>query len=719
MGLNRLFRVCVLAPLFSHVFLLGMVRGSCRAESGPTPPLIEKRPVKTVLFGDERVDEYSWLHQRDSAEVTKHLEAENEYTDSLLARYEEIRNNIYEEMIERIPDRDTRPPMRIGDFEYYEKHVAGQDYPTICRRAYPDGTEQTILDINTLVVGDEYLRVPIWRVSPDHQKIAFIEERDGDDNGRIRIREIAGGTNSNDTIIEDTWVNSLAWDGTGEFIYYVRVDATQRPASAWRHRVGSSASDEILFEEPDGRFAVDVYRTRSDSYVMIHAAADDTSQVLAVGGDYPESTPRVIFPKRQGISASRIEHRRGADGGWFYTIDDDKGAKDGRLVRRLVNGTADAAWEVVLSETRGVSLLNLVVLSEWIALEERRDGYRVIRVMRHDLSNEHVVGVCPVPGWTTLEQGPDYEASTIQIETSAPLEELTTYEYDPDKRTAVIATKRQTKIDTTDYAVSTIYGIAGDGTRIPVTVIYRKDNPMDRTSPAILTGYGAVGVTMEPGFYPTRTYASMLERGCTIAIAHVRGGGFYGPRWHDQAKLETKSVSFTDFIACAEALITQGFASPDTLAFVGGSSGGLLVAASINLRPDIAKVVVAEVPFVDCLNSMLDPNLPATTLDYPEMGNPAEERYYRAIRSYAPYENIGPRDYPDILAIGGINDVRVAYWEPAKWVARIRERRLDQDGLTMLRINLGAGHEGSSGRRDALMDQAEVQAFILGRLMRK
>ncbi len=695
------------------ILLLGI---SC-SNNTPSPPHAEKKPVETTLFGDTRVDPYSWMHDRNDSVVISHLEHENAYTDAILASTSALRDQLYEEIRSKVPESEEFPPEPDGNYEYYDREDASMDYPVYLRKSIAEGKEEIVLDINQLAEDHEYYDVTHHMVSPDGSLVAYLENTNGDDLATLRIRALDG---SFDRIVQPEEVSAyaLAWSRDGSALYYTRPDKTQRSSEVWKHRLGSdSNTDELLFRESDGRFWVEILTSRSGDWIFIHSMADDASRIQVIDASDPGSKPIEIVSFNDNVRVTEIEHiRTDEHGGWFVAVNDADGARDGQLVRRKAITEKAEPWEVMVPEKPGVQIRTFAVIRDWLVFEERRDGQRVVRVTRHDGSDEHIVPANPSPGFTSFHLGPEYDREDIGLITSGPLSPFSVHRYNPNTRTLTTVLQRKPAYEVENYEAGVIFGMASDGTRIPLTYIRPKNAPTDGSTPAILTGYGAIGVIMEPGHHVFKEYASLIERGYTIAIAHPRGGGYYGKRWHDAGKLEHSVITFSDFVAAAEGLFDAGYTSPDKLALVGGSSGGLLVAAAINLRPDLAKVVVAKVPFVDCLNSLLDPNLPVTTLDYPEYGNPAEERYYRSIKSFAPYENIGAYDYPDILAIQGINDARVAFWEPAKWVARIRDKRSDKGGLTLLRMNMGAGHSGSSGRDDGILEQAEWQAFILDRL---
>ncbi len=696
---------------------IALLVASC-ASTSPNPPTTERRPVETTLYGETRTDEYAWLRDSDDPAVIAHLERENAYTDAVLASLKPLRETLYAEMRARIPEREVFPPEPDGRYEYFEKQEANLEYPIHLRRPLGGGPEEVVLDLNELSTGHDYYNVPHHAVSPDGRLVAFLEDTNGDDVAALRLRAI-DGSSTREIHPEEVSAYSLAWSRDGTALYYTRPDETQRPCEVWRHRVGlDPSSDERLFREEDGRFWLDLRSSRSGEWIVVHAFSDDTSHIVVLSAADPGALPREVVAKRPGLRVVDIVHRR-ADGhaGWFYAVDDAEGARDGRLVRKAVDASFDTPWEVVVPEQERVQIRAFAAIRDWFVFEERRDGRRVVRLTRHDGSDEHIVPVTPNPGFSAFRLGPEYDRDTVGLLTSGPLSPFTVHRYAPETREATVLFQRKPAYDVDLFVADVLYGEAEDGVRIPVTYLRPKDAPADGSSPAVLTGYGALGVVYEPGHHVFREYAELLERGFTVAIAHPRGGGYYGRRWHDAGKLEHSAVTFSDFVAGAQALFDAGFTAPEELALVGGSAGGLLVGAAINLRPDLARVVVAQVPFVDCLNSMLDPTLPATTLDYPEYGNPAaEERYYRVIKSFAPYENVGAHDYPDIFATGGLNDARVAFWEPAKWVARLRDRRTDRDGLTLLRMALGAGHGGASGRSAALEARAEWQAFILDRI---
>lgn len=703
-------------PFLWYGLILFFLLISCNRTT-PSAPVAEKRPIEVTLFGDTRIDPYSWMRNIEDSSVTAHLELENAYTDAVLASTHLLRDRLWEEMKSQVPESEEFPPEPDGQYEYFEREEASLEYPIYLRRPIQGGNEEIVLDLNQLAKGHDYYNVPHHAVSPDGTLVAFLEDTNGDDIAALRIRALDGTWNR---LIhpEEVSAYALAWSQDNASLYYARPDETQRPSEVWKHNIGSDPDTDIrLFQELDGRFWVDVQSARTDGWIFVHSKADDASRILAIDALDTDRNPLEIVTLEDSVRIIDIQHlRTDAHGGWFYVVNDGNGARDGQLVRRKVEGWGDHPWEVVVPEQTGVEIRTFAAIKDWLVFEERRDGRRVVRVMRHDGNDEHIVPNAPDPGFTAFHLGPEYDRDAIGLITSGPLSAFAIHHYNPERRKLTTVFQRKPAFDVTEFEAGVHFGTASDGTKIPVTFLRPKKVAYDGTCPTILTGYGAIGVIMEPGHHVFREFASLLERGFTIAIAHPRGGGYYGKRWHDAGKLERSLVTFTDFVAAAEGLFEAGFTSPDNLALVGGSSGGLLVSAAINLKPDVAKVVVAQVPFVDCLNSMLDSTLPVTQLDYPEYGNPQKEVYYKSIRSFAPYENIGAFDYPDILATGGLYDARVSFWEPAKWVVRIRELRTDQDGLTLLRMHMGAGHGGSSARSDALLERAEWQAFILDRM---
>lgn len=700
-----------------YCFIVVLLFGFSCSNETPSPPVAEKKPIETTLFGDTRIDSYSWMHNRNDTVVIAHLESENAYTDAILTSTLLLRDKLYQEIKSKVPESEEFPPEPDGQYEYYDREEASLDYPVYLRKPIGGGQEEVVLDINELAKGHDYYNVTHHAVSPNGTLVAYLEDTNGDDVAALRIRSL---DNSSEQLIhpEEVSAYALAWSRDGSALYYTKPDKTQRSSEVWRHRIGSdSKTDNKLFEENDGKFWVELITSRSDEWIFIHSVADDASRILVIDASNNEYNPVEIVGHKDEVRVTEIEHLRSdKHGGWFLAVNNGNGALDGQLVRRKALSGKDEPWEVLVPEQPGVQIRTFAVIRDWLVFEERRDGQRVVRVTRHDGSDEHIIPDTPNPGYTVFNLGPEYDREDIGLITTGPLSAFAVHRYNPSTRSITTLFQREPAYDVEQFEAGVLFGTASDGTKIPVTYIRDKDAPTDGSTPTILTGYGGGGVILEPGHNIFRKYASLIERGFTVAIAHPRGGGYYGKRWHNAGKLERKAITFSDFVAAAEGLFNAGFTSPKKLALEGGSAGGLLVAGAINLRPDLAKVVVAQVPFVDCLNSMLDPTLPMTTLDYPEFGNPKEERYYRSIKSFAPYENIGEFDYPDILATQGINDARVAFWEPAKWVARIREKRIDKDGLTLLRMNMGAGHGGASRLSDAVMEQAEWQAFILDRI---
>lgn len=699
----------------------GLAAASCRS-TGVQPPRPAAHPVTTALFNDARTDDYAWLRERENAEVIAHLEAENAYFDAMMARTARLQDTLYEEMLSRIVETDDSVPERDGDWWYYDRTEEGLDYALLCRRPWPDGPEQVYLDINELAEPHAYYDLTRAAVSPDHRVLAFMEDTSGDDLSDLRFMDMDTGRIWNERVPSVSSF-SLTFDATGQAVYYTKPDATRRPYQVWRHRLGTSfASDELLYEETDGRFFVTVDRTLSRDWIVISTESSTSSEMYAVDARDASAKPLLIHARQPGVELSGLAHQRAvaADGaahaGWFYTVT-TKDAINGQLIRKRVGLGVEAPWEVVVPHDPAVQLNRVQITATHRILTQRRDGLRQVRVSKHDSTEEHAIAFDEPVGVVYADAGAMYDTPTIRVHYSSPLTPERTYDYDPDTRELTLLKQDEVPsgFDFDRYTVDRLQAIAPDGVRVPMTVVRSKDMVMDNATPTLLTAYGSYGASSEPSFDEFIGYASLLERGGVVAIAHIRGGGEMGRTWRDDGKFLRKMNTFTDFIACAEKLFSDGYTRADRLAIRGGSAGGLLVGAVINLRPDLCRVVVADVPFVDSLNTMLDPSLPLTVGEYEEWGNPNDEVYYRYMRSYAPYEQVGPRAYPDVLATGGLNDPRVPYWEPAKWVAKLRDQRTN-DGLTLLHIHMDSGHGGSSGRYDSFYEEAQIQAFILDRL---
>jgi oligopeptidase B len=675
------------------------------SKSYPAPPRATPEPVEAMVHGIRLVDEYRWLRDKDSARVRSHLETENAHTRAVMAFTEPLQETLYREMLARIQETDMDVPYRYGAFEYYGRTEQGKDYPILCRRALDDPAEQVTLDMNTMAEGHEFFALGAYDVSPDARLLAFSTDVTGFREYTLQVKDLSTG---GILPLRVEKARSVAWANDSATLFYVVEDDAKRAYRLYRHRLGSAAHD-LLYEETDERFSIGVDETRSSAFVILTSHSATTSEVRFVPADRPDAPLTLAVPRRQEHEYY-VDHR----GERFYILTNDRG-RNFRLVTAPVNAPSEANWSELIAHREDVMLEGIDLFSGHYVLHERRGGFPRLRVVPFATGEAHDIelpeAVCTVHGGANLE----FDTTVYRFVYESPVTPDSVFDYDMDMRSRTLLKQRPVLggYDPARYASELVYATAADGTRIPVSMVYRRDLRRGGPQPTLLTGYGAYGFPHDVHFSSARL--SLLDRGVVVAIAHVRGGGEMGKRWHDEGRMLSKRNTFTDFIAAAEHLVALRVTQPSQLAIEGGSAGGLLMAAVANLRPDLFKAVVADVPFVDVINTMLDASLPLTTGEYEEWGNPQEPEYFRYMLSYSPYDNIEAKAYPAMLVQTSLNDSQVMYWEPAKYVARLRAMKTDSNPL-LLKTNMEAGHGGASGRYDFLREIAFTYAFVLWQL---
>jgi oligopeptidase B len=675
--------------------------------SPPSPPRAPRRPHVLSLHGDERFDDWYWLRDRDDPEVIAYLEAENAYTEAVTARTRPLQERLYEEIRARIQETDESAPVPEGGYWYLHRTVEGLQYPVHARRTgAPDGPEQVLLDENELAKGQDYFRLGVLRTSPDQTKLAYSTDVTGAERYLLRIRDLDSGRDLSDEIPNTYY--GLAWSSDSRTVFYTRPDEAMRPHQLWRHELGADPADDVcVYEEPDERFFVSVYRTRSGAFVVLQLESMITSEARVLAADDPRGELRVVEPRRQGIEYA-LDHR----GGSFLIVTNDE-APNFRLLHAPADSPGRENWRELVPHREGVRLLGVDAFAGHLALHEQAEALRRIRVVDPETAQGKPLEQ-PEPVYAAFPgENREFETHLLRFQYTSLVTPVSAVDY--DVRTGARMVRKQDPVlgyEPDRYATERTWATAADGERVPISLVYRRDRPK-QAGPALLIGYGSYEASQDPVFSSARV--SLLDRGFAVAIAHVRGGGELGRRWYEEGKLEHKRNTFTDFIACAEHLVAEGWTSPRLLAARGGSAGGLLMGAALNLRPDLFGAVVAEVPFVDVVTTMLDEALPLTVIEWEEWGNPNDRRSYEAMKAYSPYDNVEAKEYPALLVTAGLNDSRVAYWEPAKWVAKLRATKTDSNPL-LLRTRMGTGHAGPSGRYERWREEGFVYAFILDAL---
>ncbi len=670
------------------------------------PPVAKVDPKIDTLFGRTMVDNYHWLRERGNPEVIKYLEAENDYADKLMEHTEAFQEKLYGEMLGRIKETDLSVPVRRDEYYYYSRTEEGKQYSIYCRKKESlDAPEEILLDVNQLAEGLGFTSLGIYEVSPDHRLLAFGVDTSGSERYTLRVKDLKTGELFGDVI--DSVATSLEWANDSRTFFYTVVDDAWRPFELYRHELGRPVSDDVLvLREDDEAFWLDIAKSKDTRYVFIKLGSQTTSEVRFLDADRPTDSFRMIQARKQGMEYKVSHH-----GDHFYIVTNDE-ARNFKLVRTPVARTSMENWQEVIPHREDVKLDRVEAFRDYMVLYEREDGFRQIRIRNvasgqtHRIEFPEPVYVC----WGAYN--PEFNGSTLRFTYTSLITPESVYDYDMDTREREL--KKQKEIlggyDPEQYQSERAYALAPDSTLVPVSIVYRKDMVKDGSNPLYLYGYGAYGMSSEPYFSSNRL--SLLDRGFIYAKAHVRGGGEMGRYWYDEGKLLNKKNTFTDFIAVAEYMVAQKYTSPDRLVCSGGSAGGLLIGAVINMRPDLFHAAVTGVPFVDVINTMLDESIPLTVIEFDEWGNPKEREYFDYMLSYSPYDNVVARDYPNMLIRAGLNDTRVQYWEPAKWTAKLRAMKTDRNRL-LLKTSMGAGHGGVSGRYSYLRELAFDYAFVL------
>jgi len=694
------------------------------AKSGPAglqPPLALREPVEHVIHSDRRVDHYAWLRDKKDPRVLSYLESENAYADAYLKSTEAFQSRLYYEMLGRIQQTDLSVPYTLRGFEYYTRTVEGQQYSIYCRTTIHAPHEQVLLDLNQLAEGHAFLGLGIFEVSDNNSLLAYATDTTGFRQYTLEIKNL---DDSAKLPLRVERVTSAAWSSDNRTLFYVVEDeTTKRSHQLFLHVIGSNGPDTLLYEEKDERFRIDVERSRSGAYIFLVANSHTTSEVRYLRADSP-SLPFTLIHERRDDHEYYVDHHPGNSsdpaGGVFFIRTNDNG-RTFRLMTAPAVDPVRSRWHEVVPNRPGVMLSGVAAFRSHLVLVEREDGLPHLRIL--DLTREAPSALAAStriafaePAYNAaLGANPEFDTSFVRLTYESFITPRSVF--DLNIRTGERTLRKQQPVlggyDPSLYASERLHAIASDGTKIPVSLVYRHDTPRDGSAPLLLYGYGSYGLSMPISFSSNRL--SLLDRGVIFAIAHIRGGGELGKPWHDAGRMHRKMNTFTDFIACAEDLIALGFAARNKLLIEGGSAGGLLMGAVTNLRPDLFRAVVSHVPFVDVLNTMLDPTLPLTVGEYEEWGNPQRAEDYFYMKNYCPYTRLDRKDYPAMLIKTGLNDSQVMYWEPAKYTAKLRTLKTDGNVL-LLKTNMGAGHGGASGRYDYLKEIAFDYAFVLSEL---
>lgn len=685
-------------------------------------PVAERRPVEIEQLGRTRTDDYAWLRDDNWQEVMRdpsvlrqdirdHLEAENAYYNAVMEPTQALQERLYQEMRGRIREDDSSVPDADGDFEYFTRFREGGQYPIYARRPIdpgnrePVGEEEILLDGDALAEGIEYLDFGDVEHSPDHRWLAYGVDTRGSEYYEVRIVDLASGEIV--ATLTDESTGDFVWANDSSTLFWVWRDDNGRSKRVYRQVRGEAASS-LVYEEADDGFFVNVGKTEGDTYVVINASGHTTSEVRLIDANAPLSDAMLVAERETDVEYSLTEA-----GGRFYILTNAGGAVDFKIMSAPLDAPQRSNWEDVLDHRSGVLVTGLMGFRDWLVRLERENALPRIVVRNLESGEEHEIAFEEEAYALGIDAGYEYFTDTMRFSYESPTTPQEVYDYDMASRERTLMKRQEIPSghDPQDYVVRRIMAAGHDGVEIPVTILYREGTPLDGSAPLMLYGYGSYGITIPAGFRVTPL--SLVDRGMIYAIAHIRGGMARGYQWYLDGKMELKENTFRDFVSAGNALVDEGFTSRGNLVAYGGSAGGLLVGAAINMEPDLFAGAIAAVPFVDVLNTMSDETLPLTPPEWPEWGNPlTSEADYDTILAYSPYDQVRAQDYPHVLATAGLTDPRVTYWEPAKWTARLRATRTD-DGLTLMRTNMGAGHGGASGRFDSLRETAENWAFAL------
>ena len=686
------------------------------------PPLARREPVEHFLHGDRRMDHYAWLREKENPEVIAYLNAENAYTDAILKHTEAFQEKLYQEMLGRILQTDLSVPYTLRGYSYFTRTEEGKQYNFHCRRRdVPDSPEELVLDLNQLAQGHSFLGLGSYEVSDDNQLLAYSTDVTGFRQYTLQVKNLETRVTLPERIER---VTSVAWAADNRTLFYtVEDEITKRSHRLYRHVLGSAQPDDLLYEETDERFRIEVERSRSGAYLFLTIASHTASEVRFARANDPSDDFRLIAPREENHEYYADHHPGppGDSGGGVLYIRTNSGGRTFRLMTVSASDPRREAWQEVIPNRPEVMLAAAEAFRTHLTLFEREDGLPYLRIVElgsgrpNLLESSHRIEFTEPAYHAAIGQNPEFDAAHVRYHYESFITPRSVYDYDLRTRERVLR-KQQPVLggyDPVEYRSERIHAVASDGAQIPVSLVYRKDMPRDGSVPLLLYGYGSYGHSIPVSFSSNRL--SLLNRGVIYAIAHIRGGGELGKPWHDAGRMKNKRNTFTDFIAAAEHLIAHDYTAPNKLIIEGGSAGGLLMGAVANMRPELFRMVISHVPFVDVLNTMLDATLPLTVGEYEEWGNPQIAEDYFYMKSYCPYTNLEHKAYPAMLVKTGLHDSQVMYWEPAKYVAKLRTLKADGNSL-LLKTNMGAGHGGASGRYDYLREIALDYAFLLTQL---
>src|SRR5687767_11391680 len=689
----------------SMLSINGALRAQSNGGAAPNkPPMAEKKSKTTNIHGEQLLDDYFWLREKTNPAVLAHLQAEDAYAEQVMKPTAALQEKLYKEMLSHIKQTDTNVPYRWGNYFYYTRTEEGKQYPIYCRkRGSLDAPEEIVIDQNELAKGQKFMSIGLFVPSDDGNLLAYSTDNTGYRQYTLQIKDLRNGQLFPERVER---VNNLAWATDNKTFFYVTEDAvTKRNDKFYRHVLGTDKTD-LIYEEKDELFDIATGRSRDKAVILVEAFSKTSTDVRYLPANDPNASLRVILP-RQPEHEYDVDHR----GDLFY-IRTNKGAKNFRIVTAPVSDPSEKNWKEFVAHRPAVKVEAISLFADHAVLSEWENGLQQLEVIDFKTNKKSNIKF-PEPVYSAgLSSNREFNTSVVRYAYNSLVTPTSVFDYDMNTGKSTLLKQQEVPggFDRANYKSERVFATASDGTKVPISMVYRKGVKLDGSAPLLLYGYGSYGASIPPTFSSNRL--SLLDRGVIFAIAHIRGGGELGEEWRQAGRMMNKMNTFTDFIASAEALVKMKYTSSDRLVIEGGSAGGLLMGVVSNLRPDLFKAVVSHVPFVDVLNTMLDATLPLTTSEYIEWGNPNDKPAYEYMKKYSPYDNVAKKNYPATLVKVSLNDSQVPYWEGAKLVAKLRAMKTDNNPL-LLKVNFGAGHGGASGRYDALKEAAFNYAFML------
>jgi oligopeptidase B len=672
-------------------------------------PTVAKKPTKLEKHGDVRVDNYYWLNERENPEVIAYLEAENAYNDTITAHTKDFQKDLFEELKGRIKEDDTSVPYKLNGYWYIRRYEEGKNYPIHTRKKGSlDAPEEILFDVNEMAEGHAYYRLTGISVSPDNKLAAFGVDTVSRRQYVIHIKNLETGEIYKERIKNTT--GSATWAADNKTLFYTNKDEqTLRSDKVYKHKLGDDvANDKLVFHEEDETFITFVYKTKSKKYLVLGSYSTLTMEYRILEADNPDGEFRVFQERVRGLEYN-ISHYKDH----FYVLSNKDNAKNFKLSKTPEDKTSMEHWEDMIPHRPKVLLEDIDIFKDFFVLSERDNGLNKIRIIRWDGTEDYYLPFDNETYTANTNVNVDFDTDILRYSYNSMTTPSSIIDFNVVTKTKEVKKEQEIlggKFDKNNYVSERLWATSADGTKIPMSVVYRKGIKKDGKNPVLQYAYGSYGATIDPYFSSSRL--SLLDRGFIFALTHVRGGEYLGRDWYEGGKLMEKKNTFTDFVDCSKYLIEQKYTSPEHLYASGGSAGGLLMGAIVNMNPELYKGVIASVPFVDVVTTMLDDSIPLTTGEYDEWGNPNDKEFYDYMKSYSPYDNVEAKAYPNMLVTAGLHDSQVQYWEPAKWVAKLRELKTD-DNILLLRTNMEAGHGGASGRFESLKEVAEEYAFLL------